>query len=180
MPDSEKGEYQSVPSWAAISGAMIGVTLTILTLLWTLPSFEGIVTASFLLLCSFPMFVNSMTVNAKIMYELEQGTEKKYIDRWVSFAEYSFGLGFTLVIIAFAMLGYKVLMSYTSGQFVAVLLPILFMAVIWIILLIYNALSVHGKRFSFFRSWKRNIWILTELVGLIFIVLDYIGVVPIP
>jgi hypothetical protein len=176
MSEGEKRENQSIQSWAAISGAMLGVELTILTLIWQFSPKEGIITTSFLLLCSFPLFVNSMTVNAKIIYEQGQGTEKKYIEQWTKFAEYSFGLGFTLVIVAFAIFGYKILMEYTFGAIVSLLLPIAFIAVIWVILLIYNALNVPGKRFKYFRSWKRNIWILTELIGLIFIGLDYFNI----
>ena len=92
----EKDEQINVRDWIILSTTMIGAVLTILTLIWVnLPS-NGIVTVTFLLMLAFIFFVNSVSSNSKARFEAKlKKIDKKKIDQFVSFAEYSFGIGFT-------------------------------------------------------------------------------------
>ena len=96
------------------------------------------------------------------------------------FAEYSFGLGFTLVITGFAILGYGYLLDFTSHELISLILPITFLVTTWGIILIYNIINYSGKSLGAIRSIKRNLWILLELICLIIIILDFFGIVSIP
>jgi hypothetical protein len=104
----------------------------------------------------------------------------KKVNQFVSFAEYSFGLGFTFVIIAFAFLGYKYLLDFSGANIMTLLLPIVFLVTAWIVIVIYNVINYSGKVFKSFRSLKRNLWMLLELIALGFIILDFFGVILIP
>jgi hypothetical protein len=175
-----QGKRSNFRSWSNISSVMIGATLTILALIWGFIPIEGVITTSFLLLVSFSLFVNATTINEKIIYEIGKGTEEKHINRWISFAEYSFGLGFTFEIISFAILGYKYLLSKVSYTLPALLLPIIFLAATWLIMIIYNILNAYDKSFKFIRSMKRNTWLIIEAIALVFIILDYCKILSIP
>jgi hypothetical protein len=160
---------------------MIGAVLTILTLIWVnLPS-NGIVTVTFLLMLAFIFFVNSVSSNSKARFEAKlKKIDKKKIDQFVSFAEYSFGLGFTFVIVGFTFLGYKYLLDFIGQNILTLLLPVVVLVTAWIIILIYNAINYSGKAFKSLRSLKRNLWILLELISLGLIVLDFFGFILIP
>lgn len=160
---------------------MIGAVLTILALIWSDPPTGGILLATFLLILSFIFFVNSVTTNSKAQYEanLENVIEKR-IKRFVIFAEYSFGFGFTLVISAFTILGYKYLLAEAGRRLIVCIIPVAFLVTAWIIVLIYNIINYEGKPFKPLRSLKRNLWIFLELICLILIVLDYFEVILIP
>lgn len=174
------GQKRTFRTWSNVSSVMIGATLTILTLIWAVSTTPGgIVTSSILLLISFSLFVNATTINEKIIYEIGKGTEEKYINRWISFAEYSFGLGFTLEIISFTILGYKFLLTITGDKLIALLLPIIFLGATWSIMIIYNILNAYDKSYRFLRSIKRNTWLVIEAIALVFIILDYCGIVSI-
>jgi len=172
------GQKRNFRSWSNISSVMIGATLTIITLIWSF-GIPGVITTSILLLMSFSLFVNATTINEKIIYEIGKGTEEKYINHWISFAEYSFGLGFTFEIISFAILGYKYLAKILGDKLIALLLPIIFLATIWCIMIIYNILNAYDKTYRFLRSAKRNTWLIIEAIALIFIILDYFGILSI-
>jgi hypothetical protein len=174
------GKKSNFRSWSNISSVMIGATLTILALIWGFFPTGGVITSSCLLLVSFSLFVNATTINEKIIYEIGKGTEEKYVNRWISFAEYSFGLGFTFEIISFAILAYKYIFLISPDPSLALLLPIIFLAVTWLIMMIYNMLNAYDKSFKFLRSMKRNIWLLIEVIALIIIIFDYNGVLSIP
>jgi len=153
----------------------------ILALIWVNPPSSGIVSVTFLIMLSFILFVNSVTSNSRARFEtkLENPSEDR-IKRFVSFAEYTFGLGFTFVITGFAILGYKYLADFTNNSFFALLLPIVFLLTTWIIILIYNIISYSGKALKDLRSLKRNLWILMEAGCLFLIILDYYTVFIIP
>jgi hypothetical protein len=165
-------------SWSLISSTLIGVTVTILAILWQFTPLSGMVVSTYLLTISLVLFVNSTTVNEKATYEHRRGSPESVVQRWVRFAEYSFGLAFTLYISTFAILGYKYLMNITSGGLEALVLPIAFMAVTWGIMGIYNIIDIEDKRrFKFFRSKKRMLWLGLEATALVFIILDYLGLI---
>lgn len=174
-----QGKKTNFRSWSNISSVMIGATLTILALIWGFSLIDD-VTSSYLLLISFALFVNATTINEKIIYEIGKGTDEKYINRWVTFAEYSFGLGFTFEIISFAILGYKYLLSKVDYTLPALLMPVIFLVVTWLIMMIYNVLNAYDKSFKFIRSMKRNTWLIIEAIALFFIILDYLKILSIP
>jgi hypothetical protein len=181
MSDQERVQKINVRDWIVLSTVMIGAVLTILALIWQFPPDSGIVTSTFLLMVSFVFFVNSVSTNSKAQFEANLGTvSQSRINRFVSFAEYSFGLGFTLVITGFTILGYEYLLSHVGHELVALVLPITFLLITWIIIFIYNIINYAGEPLGALRSIKRNLWILLELVCLIIIIFDFFGMLLIP
>lgn len=168
-------------SWSLISSTMIGVTITILAILWQLnptTPLEGMVVSTYMLMTALVLFVNATTVNEKIAYEQKKGTSPEVLEKWVHFAEYSFGLAFTLYISTFCILGYKYLLNLPIDPIFAVALPIVFLGVTWIILVIYTYLdSESGRKLP---SKKRLLYIAIEAIALVFIIIDYIGLITIP
>ena len=181
MENSEESKKINVRDWIILSTTMIGAVLTILALIWQVSPTSGIVSATFLLMLSFVLFVNSVSANSKAYFEAKSGKiPETRINSFVTFAEYSFGLGFTLVITGFAILGYKYLMDFTGGALIALILPVAFLITAWIMILIYNAISYAGKILSWFRSAKRILWVVLEIVCLAIIFLDFMGIILIP
>lgn len=167
--------------WIILSSTLIGAVLTILALIWQARPSEGIFSVSFLLMLSFVFFVNSISANSKAHFEVESGNySEKRIKKWVGFAEYSFGFGFTLVIAGFAILGYQYLKDFTGGSVLSLVLPIVFLITAWLLIFIYNIINYEGKPLKAFRSLKRNVWIILELVVLVIIILDFFGLFIIP
>lgn len=156
-------------SWSLISSAMIGVTITILAIMWQFSPIGGMMTSTYLLMVALVLFVNATTVNEKVNYERAKGAPDEVIDKWVRFAEYSFGLAFTLYISTFSILGYKYLLNISLGSVWALVLPWVFLLVTWAIMGIYAALDSR----NIFRDMKRMTWLLLELVALVLINLDY-------
>ncbi|MFW9895695.1 MAG: hypothetical protein ACFFD7_07815 [Candidatus Thorarchaeota archaeon] len=181
MSNDEKKQI-NVRDWITLSTVMIGAVLTILALIWQVPPASGgIGTATFLLMLSFILFVNSVSANSKANFEvnLENSSERR-VHRFVTFAEYTFGLGFTFVIAGFAILGYKYLLFNLGRALVTLLLPITFLVVAWLMIFIYNIINFSGKALKVIRSMKRNIWIFLELLCLVIIVFDFFEVFSIP
>ena len=179
----EENQKINVRDWITLSTVMIGAVLTILALIWQLPppTSHGIVTSTFLLMISFIFFVNSVTCNSKAQFEANlEKISKERIQRFVTFAEYSFGLGFTLVITGFTILGYGYLLDYVGRELIALLLPITFLATTWVIIFIYNIINYMGKPLGVLRSLKRNLWILLELICLVIIIFDFFEIFTIP
>ncbi|MFW9821568.1 MAG: hypothetical protein ACFFE4_01450 [Candidatus Thorarchaeota archaeon] len=180
---SNDGKKQiNVRDWITLSTVMIGAVLTILALIWQIPPpTGGIGTATFLLMLSFILFVNSVSANSKANFEvnLEDSSEGR-IQRFVRFAEYTFGLGFTFVISGFTILGYKYLLHNVGRNLVTLMLPITFLVVAWLMIFIYNLLNYSRKALKVIRSMKRNIWIFLELICLVVILFDFFEVFLIP
>ncbi|MBY9014254.1 MAG: hypothetical protein KGD68_01040 [Candidatus Lokiarchaeota archaeon] len=177
----KKEEKLNVRDWIILSTTMIGVILTILALIWqNIPS-NGIVSVTFLLMLAFILFVNSVSTNSKAQFESKlKNLDLKKVKQFLTFAEYSFGLGFTFVIIAFTFLGYKYLLDFVGYNLLTLSLPIVFLLTAWIIIVIYNIINYSGEGFKSFRSLKRSIWMILELIALGFIVLDFFGIIIIP
>ena len=181
MTEEERTQKINVRDWIVLSTVMIGAVLTILALIWQIPPPfpNGIVTSTFLLMVSFIFFVNSVTTNSKAQFEANQGNiSEKRVKRFVSYAEYSFGFGFTLVITGFTILGYGYLLNYLGRVLITIILPITFLGTAWAIIFIYNIINYAGKPLGAIRSLKRNIWILMELVCLIIILLEFFEIIP--
>ena len=176
-----KEEKLNVRDWIILSTTMIGAVLTILALIWQNVPSNGIVTVTFLLMLAFIFFVNSVSTNSRAKFESKlKDADRKKIKQFVSFAEYSFGLGFTFVIIAFTFLGYKYLLDFVGYNLLTLMLPVVFLLTAWIIIVIYNFINYSGKGFKSFRSLKRSIWMILELIALGLIILDFFGIIVIP
>jgi hypothetical protein len=171
----------NVKDWIIISTTMIGVNLTILALIWQFPP-AGIYTATLFLMLSFILFINSVSANSKANFEVQSGnSSKQKILKFVSFAEYSFGLGFTFIIIGFSILSYKYLQEFVGQDNIMVLIiPAAFLVTAWIMILIYNVINYSGKVLKGIRSLKRNLWMFMEFVCLIMIILDFFKLINIP
>ncbi len=181
MGEEQDNTKINVKDWIIISTTMIGAVLTILALIWQLKPSYGIITVTFLLLLSFILFVNSVSANSKANFEIRaKKIPEKQIYRFVSFAEYTFGLGFTFVITAFSLLGYKYFIDFVGRTLIALVLPISFMVTAWFMIFIYNTINYSGKPFKSIRSLKRNLWIILELSSLAFIILDFFEIILIP
>ncbi|MFX0076855.1 MAG: hypothetical protein ACFE96_15530 [Candidatus Hermodarchaeota archaeon] len=181
MEQNNEHKTLNVRDWIILSTTMIGAVLTILALIWQARPSTGIVTVTFLLMLSFVFFVNSVSCNSRANYEAKQGKviEKK-VKNFVTFAEYSFGFGFTLVINAFSILGYEYLLDFIGRQLYVLILPIVFLLTAWIIIIIYNSISYSGKFLKGLRSTKRNLWTLLEIICLVIIAFDFYGMLVIP
>ncbi|MHA2392485.1 MAG: hypothetical protein ACXAEX_11130 [Promethearchaeota archaeon] len=178
---SDKPTKINVRDWITLSTVMIGAVLTILALIWQFPPFNGIVTATFFLMLSFVFFVNSVSANSKANFEVNSGNvSQSRINRFVTFAEYSFGFGFTLVIIGFTILGYEYLLDYNGREVITLMLPIAFLGTAWVVIFIYNIINYSGKSLKALRSIKRNLWILLELISLVLICFDFFEIILIP
>ena len=174
MGEDNQNKQINVRDWIILSTTMIGAVLTILALIWQFRPNRGIVSATFLLMLSFVLFVNSVSANSRANFELKlRNYDLKKVNRFVSFAEYTFGMGFTLVIIGFSILGYMYLVDFTSGSIFAFILPITFLATAWVLIFIYNTINYSGKSAKSLRSMKRNLWIFMELISLAAITFDY-------
>jgi hypothetical protein len=162
----------NVKDWINLSSVMIGAVLTILALIWQVP-IKGVISVTYLLMLSFIFFVNSVSTNSKANFEKRQGkiTNQK-LNRWMLFAEYTFGIGFTCVICAFAILGYEYLINFGGVRLLALLLPITFIITALVLMFMYNIINFDGK-LSAFMSIKRNIWALLEVTCIVIIVIDY-------
>ena len=174
MEENSQNTILNVRDWIVLSTTMIAATLTILALIWQVPPARGIVTVTFLLMVSFILFVNSVSANSRAAFELKlEDFDEIKVNRFVSFAEYTFGMGFTLVIIAFSILGYVYLLDFIGHLLYALLLPIVFLVVAWIMIIIYNTISYSGKSFKGLRSIKRNLWVIMEFISLAAIIVDF-------
>jgi len=178
---SSKEDKINVKDWIVLSTTMIGIVLTILALIWQNVPSNGIVIATFLLMIAFILFVNSVSANSSAKFQIKRSdADLEKVNKFVSFAEYSFGLGFTFVINAFTFLGYKYLIDFVGKNYLTLALPITFLITAWILILIYNNINYSGKSLKSLRSLKRNLWILLEFISLIFILLDFFGLIVIP
>jgi hypothetical protein len=178
----QKKQRINVKDWIIISTTMIGVNLTILALIWQESPTKGIYTATLFLMLSFILFINCVSANSKANFELqsENASEEKVM-KFVSFAEYSFGLGFTLIIIGFSILSYKYLQDFIGSDNITVLvIPSAFLITAWIMIFIYNSINYSGKAFKGIRSIKRNLWMIMELICLVLIFLDFFNLIVIP
>lgn len=164
----------NVKDWIKLSSIMIGALLTILALIWQFRPANGIITVTFLMMIAFILFINSVSGNSRARFEAEIGTSAIKVNRFVRFAEYTFGLGMTFIIISFSILGYQYLSDFTNRNIIALILPIVFNVTAWILLVIYNGI---GKSII---NLKRYLWVLIELGCLILIGLDYFQVFSIP
>ena len=181
--NNEEKKQINVRDWITLSTVMIGAVLTILALIWQVPpTMGGIGSVTFLLMLSFILFVNSVSANSKANFEANsKETVKEKINRFLTFAEFTFGLGFTFVIAGFTILGYKYLLGSSIGRsIVTLMLPITFLVTAWVMIFIYNVINYSGKALKAVRSMKRNLWMFLELIILVIILFDFFEIILIP
>ena len=162
---------ENIKNWVEISSVMIGVSLTVLTLMIGFLPLDSIFmrVCVWALLLAVILFTNAVTTNAKTMYEMARDSPQNIIERWVKFAEFSFGLGFTMLISAFAFVSYKM---------VDIIAPTTLLVSAWLIMMLYTHLdAAHPDlRFKWLRSLKRNVWFLIELGVLLLIYIDWLNI----
>jgi hypothetical protein len=126
-----QGQRNQSKNYFAFSAEWIGITLTILTLLWSFGKIIPVV--SYLLLIAFIFFVNNIAVNSKIMHEIDDEEFKQLDDihPWVTLAENTYSLGSTFVLTSFMIISYAAL-----GE--DIIAPSLFLLIIWIMISIYS------------------------------------------
>ncbi|MBD3351151.1 MAG: hypothetical protein GF364_06670 [Candidatus Lokiarchaeota archaeon] len=172
------GQRNQSKNYFAFSAEWIGVTLTILTLLWSFGNYLPAV--SYLLLIAFICFVNNVAVNSKIIHEIDDGQLEELGDLspWVSFAEATYSLGSTLVLTSFMIIFYSALQEDIWA-------PTIFLVVIWLMLGIYSGIRKkvnYKKRETEVTEVKRkstSIKIFLYLIEIGFLVLlwlDYLAV----
>lgn len=148
-----KGQKQQAQNYFSFSGKFIGVTLTILTLLW---SFNlNIPTVSYMLMIAFVFYINNIAINSKIVHEIDDGDIKALdqLSPWISFAENTYGVASTLVLTSFMIIFY----SAMSEDIVA---ATLFLLTIWILLGVYRIVRSRvnkNKEHDEFEKAKRRI-----------------------
>jgi hypothetical protein len=171
------GQRDQAKNYFQFSSQWIAVTLTILTLLWTLDS--SIPSVSYLLLIAFLCFVNNVAVNSKIIHEIDEGQfrDLEDINPWVSFAEYSYGFASTLVLTAFMIIFY----AASDEDLIA---PTVFLAVAWGLYGIYasvrNKVNRRKVRVDFAKIQKKTLFfkVLTYMIEIGFyalLVIDKLG-----
>ena len=169
-------EKINVKDWIILSTTMIGAVLTILALVWQARPNNGIVTASFLLMLSFVLFVNSVSANSKANFEAKSDqADLKLVMKFVKFAEYSFGIGFTLVINGFSLLGYEYVKDFTGIPLIALTLPCAFLILAWVMMAIYGGIDKSGRENKGFKLRKRTVYTILEIIILIAIAFDALG-----
>lgn len=133
------GQRNQSNNYFKFSAEWIGITLTILTLLW---SFGRIIyVVSYLLLIAFLFFLNNLAINSKIMHEIDDGefNELEDLRPWVSFAESTYSLGSTFVLTSFMIIIYSALNQ-------DIIAPNLFLLMTWILLAVYGRIRAKVNR----------------------------------
>ncbi|MFX0009337.1 MAG: hypothetical protein ACFE9R_03390 [Candidatus Hermodarchaeota archaeon] len=171
----------NVKDWIILSTTMIGAVLTILALIWQARPNYGIVTATFFLMLSFVMFVNSVSANSKANFEVKSGQfNLKLVNKFVKFAEYSFGIGFTLVINGFSLLGYEYIKDFTGFPLLALSLPAALLVLAWFMMAIYSGIDKSGRESKSLKIRKRTVYTILEVLVLVIITIDSFGFFTIP
>lgn len=168
MTDVED-KIKETKNWLDLSVAFIEIDLVILGFILTFSSPTPIII--YLLLIAFPMFVTNVSANSTLMYEYQHEQDLKKIKRWAVFSEYTFGIGYTLMLCAFAIYVYVV---------IDIIAPFILIVSAWILLYFYTGLKAmtFGKKekFAMFRSFKKVIWLILEGLVLVMLFLDYTAI----
>ncbi len=165
---------ESVKGWDQLSGVLIGVVLTLLTIYWTMGSNPSKVASSFFVI-SFLLFANASTVNRKVQFENARGKlTVADLKKWVGMAELSFGIAYTSLICGFTIMAYQILGDVS----VAILLNL----VAWGVVFWYNrtsytifqkekGISFMGQ-FRFLIRPRSLVWIILEAAVLLLVFID--------
>lgn len=157
---------KSVNHWFAASAEYIAVDLFVLAILWdnaiAIPTIVPLT-----LIVSFLIFTTTMSANSVLIHlngidvpEEKIAEHNKKIRRTNSLAEISYGFAFTLLLCALTITAYVINEK-------DILFSVAIIIAAWLNMLFYT-IALKGKIFN-----KRLIWVLIELVVLIFLFLDY-------
>ncbi|MFX1351893.1 MAG: hypothetical protein ACFFA1_06720, partial [Promethearchaeota archaeon] len=108
------GIHQEIQLWVSICSIWIGAALVLLGILWALTNIPSIVVL--ILIFSILLLANAMNANAKIISLSKEGDSAReqkasLISRLVQLAEYSYGLGYSLLLISIMLITY-ILQNY--------------------------------------------------------------------
>ncbi len=196
MPDSEQDDRtyiknSNVKDWIQIGGFLIAAQLTIIALIWQDKPTYGIYTVTLLLMLSFAFLVNSVFSNSKANFlmklinceEEDENNKEIYTKKYrriEKFGYYTFNIAYSLSLIGLTILAYKYMIDFIGRQLIDVLLPIIFMSVIWILLVLYTIAKSPNKVIKELFEFHKIIGILIELGCLILIIYDFSEVFIIP
>jgi len=160
-------------------------------LIWQARPTNGIYTVTLLLMLSFAFLVNSVFSNSKANFLVklinrEDEDEKNKINytkkfrRIESFGYYTFNIAYSFSLVGFTLLAYKYMIDFIGRELIVLLLPIIFMIIIWILLVIYTVTKSPGKVIKELFEFHKTAGILIELLCLILIIFDFNEVIIIP
>ena len=171
------GKIEEIKNWTVISSGMTGFSATILTLVLIL-NYSWCSSPCYLLSAAIVLFINATSVNSKILRHFKQMEEGTLLEKWVLFAEWSFGLGFTMLISSLSIITYKR---------VGIIAPFILMGSTWATMVVYKFINVgYEKKYGkidkhkeIWKGWyyKRHIWVLIEAIVLTLISLDYLELI---
>ncbi|MFX0033148.1 MAG: hypothetical protein ACFE8E_02700 [Candidatus Hodarchaeota archaeon] len=189
MPDSEQNdrmyiENSNVKDWIQIGGFLIAAQLTIIALIWQRAPDYGIYTVTLLLMLSFAFLVNSVFSNSKANFlvkliQNKDETEKnkaKYTERFKrveKFGYLTFNIAYSCSIFGFTLLAYEYMLYFIGEVLIVVLLPIIFIIVIWCLLIVYTIAKSPGRVMKELFEPHKILGVLIELGCLILIVFDF-------
>ncbi|MCP4763615.1 MAG: hypothetical protein GY870_17720 [archaeon] len=158
-------------NWLNLSIELLGVTLTVLILMWSL--MDIIPSVSYILLGIIPIFVNSIAVNSTLISDSAKKKDSKFLRKMETFAGLTFGLGYTGLLCAFAIIAYAVMNQ-------DIIAPMILMVSAWIMMVLYHIVYFEKKpgsvKRSFFKNLKRLLWLSIEALTIFILYLDYINV----
>jgi hypothetical protein len=196
MPDIEYEdrkyvENSNVKDWIQIGGFLIAAQLTIIALVWQARPTNGIYTVTLLLMLSFAFLVNSVFSNSKANFlvklvkceEEEESNKEIYTKKFTrveKFGYYTFNIAYSFSLIGFTLLAYEYMIDFIGREIIVVFLPIIFMAAIWLLLLLYTIAKTPNNVIKEFFEIHKIIGISIELFCLILVILDFTGIIIIP
>ena len=196
MPDIEYEnrkyiENSNVKDWIQIGGFLIAAQLTIIALVWQARPTNGIYTVTLLLMLSFAFLVNSVFSNSKANFlvklvkceEEEESNKEDYTKKFTrveKFGYYTFNIAYSFSLIGFTLLAYEYMIDFIGREIIVVFLPIIFMAAIWLLLLLYTIAKTPNNVIKEFFEIHKIIGISIELFCLILVILDFTGIIIIP
>ncbi|MFX0069210.1 MAG: hypothetical protein ACFE7S_03445 [Candidatus Hodarchaeota archaeon] len=161
------GIHQEIQLWVSICSIWIGAALVLLGILWALTNIPSIVVL--ILIFSILLLANAMNANAKIISLSKEGDSAReqkasLISRLVQLAEYSYGLGYSLLLISIMLITY-ILQNYDLLSAISI------MVAAWIIMFSYY--SAIGKKPNIPRM---ILWMVIEALAITFLLFDYFAI----
>ena len=159
--------HQDIPLWVSICSIWIGAALVLLGILWALTNIPSIVIL--ILIFSILLLANAMNANARII-SLSKGSDSareqktSEISRLLQLAEYSYRLGYSLLLISITLITY-ILQNYDLLSAISI------MVAAWIIMFSYHFATRKKPNIP-----RLLLWMLIEAFALTFLLFDYFGI----
>jgi len=201
MPESESKsgiDYKiiiknsNVKDWIQIGGFLIAAQLTIIALIWGGRQITGIYTITILLMISFAFLVNSVFSNSKAHFlaklikcedKVDPDIKEEFAASYRSverYGYYTFNIAYSFSLIGFTLLAYEYMIVFIGKQIFVVFLPILFMALIWILSVTYTIARSPESLIKELFEVHKILGVLIEIGCLILIIFDFAEVFIIP